>query len=338
MNASDPANEIVGKPDSLVSFMLHTSYQLIAQGWRYFLALALTSCLIVGDIQARADEPSSSKPEHPISQGTQVRVAAISLVPKKFDLAGNADRLEEAFRKCREGGAMLAVAPEGVLEGYVVNEIIGGEAAVEKMNDVAAEIDSPVVDRFQKLARELRMCLVFGFAERIDNDVYNCALFIDHEGNICGKQHKMQFAEGYHPSWWFNRLGEHNRAFDTPLGRCGVLICNDRWNADLARIPALDGAQFLVIPAYGSRSLRNDEAVLSRGRENSIPVVEANVGVSLIVSQNEIAAVDRAEEGITFATITIPPPREASPEARDAQEETFLKWRAEEMVRRYEAK
>ncbi len=303
-----------------------------------WLALLVASLLISVDFRVAADEQAAPNPKTGESSSTQVRVAAISLVPKKFDLAGNADRLEEAFRKCKKGGAMLAVAPEGVLEGYVVNEIIGGEEAVEKMNDVAVEIDSPVVDRFQKLARELRMCLAFGFAERIDNDVYNCALFIDHEGNICGKQHKMQFAEGYHPSWWFNRLGEHNRAFDTPLGRCGVLICNDRWNADLARIPAMDGAQFLVIPAYGSRSLRNDEAVLSRGRENSIPVVEANVGVSLIVSQNEIAAVNRAEEGITFATITIPPPREASPEARDAQEQKFLKWRAEEMVRRYEAK
>lgn len=300
------------------------------------LAMVFSFLLISSHFSALAEEPTPGDRIGTKPRGIEVRVAAISIVPKKFDLEGNANRLEEAFRKAKQANAKMAVAPEGVLEGYVVNEIIAGKVPPEKMNAVAVEIGSRQIGRFQDLARELEMCLVFGFAERIENDIYNCAVFIDHKGNICGKQHKMQLAEGYHPSWWFNRLGQHNRAFDTPFGRCGVLICNDRWNAELARIPVLDGAQFLVIPAYGSRSLSNDEAVLSRGRENSIPVVEANVGVSLIVSQDKIAAVDRAEEGITFATITIPPRREASPEARDAQELKFLKWRSEEMVRRYE--
>lgn len=49
-----------------------------------------------------------------------VRVAAISFVPKKFDLASNADRLERSFRKAAAGGAKVAVAPEGALDGYVV--------------------------------------------------------------------------------------------------------------------------------------------------------------------------------------------------------------------------
>ena len=49
----------------------------------------------------------------------------------------------------------------------------------------------------------------------------------------------MQLAAGYHESSWFNRLGARSRAFATPFGKCGVLICNDRWNPDLARIPVL---------------------------------------------------------------------------------------------------
>jgi predicted amidohydrolase len=268
--------------------------------------------------------------------GREVRVAAISLAPVKFDLKGNARRLKRAFRKAKKGGAELAVAPEGVLEGYVVNEIIAGRQKAERMKDVAVPIDGPVIGRFKKLARELEMCLVFGFAERIGDDVFNCAVFIDDAGEICGKYHKMQLAEGYHPSWWFNRLGEHSRAFDTPLGRCGLLICNDRWNPALARIPALDGAQFLVIPSYGSRSKKQDEAVLSRGAETGLPVVEANVGVTLIVDDAQITAVDRREEAITFATITIPPATAPQPKERNRVERAFLQWREQEMQSRYE--
>jgi predicted amidohydrolase len=270
------------------------------------------------------------------AEATTVTVAAISFVPTKLDLAGNADRLEAAFRKAKAGGARIAVAPEGALDGYVVNEIIAGKYPADRMNDVAIPIDGPMIGRFQALAIELDICLAFGFAERVKNDVFNCAVFIDSAGEICGKYHKMQLAEGYDPSWWFNRLGERSRAFDTPYGRCGLLICNDRWNPDLARLPVLDGAQFLLIPSFGSRSTKQDEAVLSRGRENGVPVVEANVGVTLIVDQDQITAVDRDEDAITFGQITIPAASNVQARKRDALERQFLEWREEEMQRRLE--
>jgi predicted amidohydrolase len=268
----------------------------------------------------------------------RVKVAAISFVPVKLDVAGNADRLEAAFRAAAAGGARLAVAPEGIIEGYVINPILAGEIPVARMNDVAVPIDGPVIERFRALARELGLCVVFGFAERIKDEVFNTAVFIDDQGAVRGKYHKMQFDEGYHPSWWFNRLGETSRTFDTPFGRCGILICNDRWNPDLARIPALDGAQFLVIPAYGSTSRSQDEAVLSRARETGLPIIEANVGVTLITSPEATLAVERATETITYAEIEIPTVSVVRREERDAAERAFLAWREEEMARRHDRK
>ena len=290
--------------------------------------LVLTAMASTDAAQWRGDETNRSR--------VVVRVAAISFIPTKFDLEGNADRLGQAFRRAKEGDAQIAVAPEGALEGYVVNEIIAGEASEEKMNDVAVSIDHPIIQRFQRLAGELKMCLVFGFAERIGDDVFNCAVFIGDQGQICGKYHKMQLAEGYHSSWWFNRLGRRSRAFDTPHGRCGLLICNDRWNPQLARIPVLDGARFLIIPSFGSCSKSQDETVLSRSQENSVPVVEANVGVTLVIDGGHITAVNRDKEGITFGQITVPPPVAAQPKERDRVEQEFFEWRKLEMVRRYE--
>ena len=268
------------------------------------------------------------------SAATTVRVASISFVPQKLDLAGNMLRLESAFRKAKKGNAEIAVAPEGALDGYIVNEIIAGKIAREKMRDVAISIQSAEIEHFRKLARELDMCLVFGFAELIAENVFNCAIFIDNKGEVCGKYHKMQFAEGYDPTWWFNRLGTKSRSFETPFGRCGILICNDRWNPQLAKIPAADGAQFLVIPAFGSRSTSQDKAVLSRAQENDLPIIEANVGVSLIVSDNRVAAVNRVEEGVTFANIKIPNSMQRNLSERDRVEREFLSWRETEMQER----
>lgn len=259
----------------------------------------------------------------------EVKVAAISFVPQKFELQANADRLEATFRQAAASGVQLAVAPEGVLEGYVVNEIVAGKVPPARMREVALSVDSPMIRRFRVLARELGMCLAFGFAESLGDEVYNCAVFIDAAGRVRGKYHKMQLAEGNHPSWWYNRLGHHSRAFNTPVGRCGFLICNDRWNPDLARIPVLDGARLLLIPSFGSRSRDQDRAVLARARENGVPIVEANVGVTLVISKGEVVARSRRESVVTVATIEVP----AAPGSRnrDEQEASFLRWRRREM-------
>ncbi len=259
----------------------------------------------------------------------EIGVAAISFVPKKFDLQGNADRLEEMFRRAAKGGAALAFGPEGVLEGYVVNEILSGEVPAERMREVAVTMRGPVIGRFRTLAQELGICLAFGCAEKIGKDVFNCAVFIDQKGKLCGKYHKMQLAEGYHSSWWYNRLGRRSRAFNTPLGRCGFLICNDRWNPDIARIPVLDGAQMLLIPSFGSCSRQQDQAVLARARENGVAIVEANVGVTLVVSKGEVVAMERKKTALTFATIEVP--AAASAANREVHEKGFLKWRRKEM-------
>ena len=265
---------------------------------------------------------------------TPVRVAACSFSPRRFDPATNAERLEALFHRAAAAGAKLAVAPEGALNGYVVMPIIGGAELAERMHEAAVSIRGPEVAGFRALARELGMCLAFGLAERSGGDVYNCALFLDADGRIRSRYRKLQFAEGYHESWWFNRLGARSRAFATPFGRCGVLICNDRWNPEIARIPVLDGARYLLIPSYGSRAREQDRAVLARARENGVPIVEANVGVTLIVSKGEVVARERRVDAVTVATIEIP----AAPSTanRDRQERQFLRWRAEEMAQRYE--
>ena len=264
---------------------------------------------------------------------TKIKAAAISFEPVKYDVRANADRLEEMFRRAAEQGAQLALGPEGVLEGYVVMDLIEGRVPPARMREVALTLNGPEIGRFKSLARELGICLAFGLAERIGKDVYNCAVFIDRAGRLRGKYHKMQLAEGYHPSWWYNRLGKKSRAFNTPWGRAGFLICNDRWNADIARIPVLDGARLLLIPSYGSCHVSQDDAVLARARENGVAILEANVGVTLAVSKGEIVALSRDKTAVTLAELEIPaPPSKAN---RERHEGAFLKWRKGEMRRRF---
>jgi predicted amidohydrolase len=263
-----------------------------------------------------------------------VKVAAISYRPAKWDKAVNADKMEELFVEAAREKPRMILITEGALEGYVVMEVVEGRASAEALIEVAEPIDGPYIRRFQKLARTLKTCLAFGFAERIGDEAFNCALFLDQEGEICGRYHKVQLAEGTHSSWNFNRIGQKLRAFDTPIGRAGFVICNDRWNPDIVRALVLDGARIILIPSYGSKTKEQNQAVLARARENGVPIVEANVGMNLIISKGEICAYQWGNDQITYGVVDIP----AAPGAEAARqaEQDYLTAQTPEMELRYQ--
>lgn len=263
-----------------------------------------------------------------------LKVAALSLKPVKWEIESNADKLEAFIKEASRSNPQVIVAPEGMLEGYVVNEVIQDTSLAGKMLEIAEPLDGPYVSRFRQLARRLNTCLCFGFAERIGYEVFNCAVFIGSDGEVCGLHHKTMFREGDHTSRTFNRMGTRLRAFDTPLGRAGILICQERWYPMIARTLVLDGARALFIPSYGSKDKSQNLTVVARARENGVPIAEANVGLNLIVSRGEMIAYKWGNDQITVAEIEIP----KAPSVRLARqlEEEFLQWRNIEMRRRYE--
>ena len=265
---------------------------------------------------------------------TTVKATAISIKPKKWDKAFNTDKVERFFREAARDKPDLILTTEGVFEGYVVGDAIEHPEMREAMLDIAEPIDGPYINRFRRLARELGTCLCFGFAERVGREVYNAAIFIDHGGAIRGHYHKSQLAEGTGPDWYFNRVGKTIRAFDTPFGRAGFLICNDRWNPMIARTLVLDGARLLLIPSYGNKSKRQNETVLARARENGVPIVEANVGVDLIISTGEVVAYKWGNDQIATAEIEVP--AVPSTGAARGYEREYMKLQGPEMQRRYE--
>ena len=263
-----------------------------------------------------------------------IRASAISFKPAKWDKAGNAGRMEALFVEAARDDPDLIVTTEGALEGYVINEVLERPELEERVYEIAEPLDGPYVRRFQALAAKLGKCLVFGFAELVESRVYNTAVFIDHRGEISGKYHKTQFAEGTVDSCRFNCVGKTLRAFDTPLGRAGIVICNDRWNPMITRTLVLDGARLILIPSYGSKTRQQNETVLARARENGVPIVNANVGMNLIVSKGEIAAYRWGNDVITTAEIDVP--AAPSTDAARAYEAEYVALQGPEMERRYE--
>jgi predicted amidohydrolase len=262
-----------------------------------------------------------------------VRASAVSIKPKKWDKVHNADKMEAFFVEAAMYDPDLIVTTEGVLEGYVIDDVLRHPELEERVFEIAEPMDGPYIRRFQALANKLKTCLVFGFAELDEAHIYNTAVFINDQGDILGKYHKTQFAEGTVASCRFNCVGHTLRAFDTPVGRVGIVICNDRWNPRITRTLVLDGAQLILIPSYGSKNRGQNETVLRRARENGVPIVNANVGMNLIVSKGEIVAYRWGNDAITTAEVDVPVA--PSTEAARAYEAEYLALQGPEMERRY---
>ena len=78
-----------------------------------------------------------------------IKVSAISLKPAKWEKASNADKLEAFCVEAAKDTPQLILATEGVLEGYVVMDVIEGKATPEAMLDIAEPIDGVYIHRFQ---------------------------------------------------------------------------------------------------------------------------------------------------------------------------------------------
>ena len=102
----------------------------------------------------------------------------------------------------------------------------------------------------------------------------------------------------------------------------------------MARTLVLDRARLLLIPSYGSKKRIQNQTVLARARENGVPVVEANVGMNLLVSKGEIVAYEWGNDRITTGVVEVPAP--PSTAAARASEREYQDSQPREMELRYQ--
>ena len=248
---------------------------------------------------------------------SKLRVASASILPDKWQKERNWQRIEKMVRKAvSEGGSRVVVTPEGVLDGYVINEVNAVKEPQQKQEilkrffDLAEPIDGPFIKKACELADELDIFLVMGFLERRDELLYNTAILIDIDGDIIGRYSKTHFAQGYSKNPEFYCAGNEYPVFDTPFGKVGILICYDRQLPEPARILAVKGAQVLFVPSYGSYTDDNgwNTALMrTRAYENALPVIFCNPYQSLLITdRGEIKAVGTAGEIVYYDIKTSP--------------------------------
>src|SRR4051794_25720120 len=144
---------------------------------------------------------------------------------------GTFARIERALESARARGAAMVVLPECALGGYLRADGSSGEPI---------DLDGPEIARLSEIAGDLVVCT--GFTERGPGLPYSSAVCVSGDG-VLGHHRKVHLPPtelgGFAP-------GDSFAAFDTPVGRVGMLICYDKVFPEAARTLALDGAEVIA--------------------------------------------------------------------------------------------
>lgn len=239
------------------------------------------------------------------------------------DLDANFARIEGAIADARAAGCNLLVFPDATLGGYL-------PSLDWRIDDEIADLppaldpDGPEIKRLIGLAGDMTVCA--GYCEADGDRHYNAAVCVSGDG-VLGRHRKVHqpVAErsAYSPGTAFE-------AFDTPVGRMGMLIDYDKTFPEAARALASDGAQILAFLSAWPASLTNRAPRLAtdrqtrlfdlydctRAAENQVVVVSANqtgrygyltfLGRSKIVGPGgEVIARTTAKAALTRARLDV---------------------------------
>jgi predicted amidohydrolase len=215
---------------------------------------------------------------HRLGSLTAPAVAAVSgSFPLDLDLS--LKRIERTIRDARTRGANLIVFPEAALGGYPCEA-----AAGDSVEPAALTRESDLFHRLSQVAGPAVVCV--GYTESAPDGQFSSAICLSGDG-VLGHHRKVHLPAAERSVL---RSGDGFAAFDTPVGRLGMLICYDKVFPEAARGLALDGAEIITSMAAWpvcrlrpapvireDRQVRHFNALdVARAVENQVVWVSAN--------------------------------------------------------------
>jgi predicted amidohydrolase len=173
-------------------------------------------------------------------------VIRMGAVAEAFDRDLEADfaTIEKLIVSARADGVQLLALPEACLGGYLAHLNGGAD------EPPALHVDGPEIARLAALAGDMVVCA--GYCEADGDKRFNSVVCVS-DGRVLGNHRKVHQPLRESASY---DSGDSFAAFDTPVGRIGLLICYDKAFPESARALALDGAEIIVVVSAwpGSRT------------------------------------------------------------------------------------
>jgi predicted amidohydrolase len=188
--------------------------------------------------------------------GTGMNTLRMASAAASFDRDLEADfaQIKHLIDTARADGVRLLALPEAALGGYLVD--LNGAAE----GPPALAADGPEIRRLARLAGD--MVVAVGYCEQGGDRLFNSAVCVTGDG-ILGHHRKVHQPLREDASYG---AGDRFTAFDTPVGRLGMMICYDKAFPESARVLALDGASIVLCLSAWPASSTNRTPDLQQDR------------------------------------------------------------------------
>ena len=197
-----------------------------------------------------------------------VHFATLQFSPRKGEYAANLARLGALFAAldALDPRPDILHLPETALTGYFLE---GGVRDAAMTAGAFAEDLQRTYVAHAKSKRTLEV--IAGFYEIWRNTLHNSAMAVRLGGEkaLVRHVHRKNFLPTYgmFDEERFVERGQEIRAFDLPMGRAAMLVCEDAWHSVTGMLAALDGAQMIFVcaaaPARGTAP--RDDAIPGPG-------------------------------------------------------------------------
>jgi predicted amidohydrolase len=134
-------------------------------------------------------------------------------------------------------GADLIIFPELFLTGYNIGQ---------QVLTLAEPADGPACQRVAKIATEANIAILYGYPERLNDDVYNSALLIDRNGLKCANYRKTHLYGSYEKKCF--KPGDSLIITKLEGLNIGILICYDVEFPEAVRSLVNAGADLIAVP------------------------------------------------------------------------------------------
>jgi len=204
------------------------------------------------------------------------------------DIDRSLEKMSGIVGDARTAGVDLLVFPDATLGGYL-SDLRHPDA--HALPPALAE-DAFEIGRVIAMAGEMVVC--FGYTEEavVDGETvhYNAALCVNGDG-ILGRHRKVHQPAGEALAY---RAGDTFAAFDTPVGRMGMLIDYDKTFPEAARSLALDGAHVVACLSAWPASVTDRASRLPQDRQSRL----FDLYDSARAAENQIVFVSSNQTGV----------------------------------------